>query len=376
VDAFGQSSKALGSSRTWVLTHFHADHYMGLGKGFKQGRILCTPTTAALVRLKLRVPEQLLVPVPLGQEITVEGERGSQGTGQHSDKRPLLLHAYDLVDGPILACHDYMASCGCSEAPGPMICASWLTQKTMLHLLLLLPVFAGTRLQFVDANHCPGAAMVVAHPPGGLPPVLHTGDARLTREATQQQPALQALVRRAVLVLDTTYADPSYCFPPQQEVLQWVLRAVQVRACGQLSNILPCWHKHMAAAAMHGRYLFASAVGLCQSSMPPPSPFPEFLHRPLAFPYTACCCSAGGVVQPPLPVPVWQLHHRQGAPLPARGAGAAQQGVRGRGQARHHGLPGPAPGAGRAADHKPPGSKHTRGEPSNHNCELREYPAV
>ncbi|WIA30015.1 hypothetical protein OEZ86_000112 [Tetradesmus obliquus] len=160
VDAFGQSSKALGGGRTWVLTHFHADHYMGLGKGFKQGRILCTPATAALVRLKLRVPEQLLVPLPLGQEISVEG----------------------------------------------------------------------TRLQFVDANHCPGSAMVVAQPPGGLPPVLHTGDARLTREATQQQPALQALVGRAVLVLDTTYADPSYCFPPQQEVLQWVLRAVQAES--------------------------------------------------------------------------------------------------------------------------------------------------
>jgi DNA cross-link repair 1A protein len=113
-----------------------------------------------------------------------------------------------------------------------MMCASWLTPQALLHLLhLLLLVFAGTRLQFVDANHCPGAAMVVAHPPGGLPPVLHTGDARLTREATQQQPALQALVGRAVLVLDTTYADPSYCFPPQQEVLQWVLRAVQVCCC-------------------------------------------------------------------------------------------------------------------------------------------------
>eukprot|EP00882_Tetradesmus_deserticola_P027680 GHRQ01030743.1.p2 GENE.GHRQ01030743.1~~GHRQ01030743.1.p2 ORF type:complete len:140 (-),score=54.53 GHRQ01030743.1:501-920(-) len=102
---------------------------------------------------------------------------------------------------------------------------------------------AGTRLQFVDANHCPGAAMVVAHPPGGLPPVLHTGDARLTREATQQQPALQALVGRAVLVLDTTYADPSYCFPPQQQVLEWVLRAVQVGVAGWLV----AWHKLVAA---------------------------------------------------------------------------------------------------------------------------------
>jgi DNA cross-link repair 1A protein len=210
VDAFGQSSKALGASRTWVLTHFHADHYMGLSKGFKQGRILCTPTTAALVRLKLRVPEQLLVPLPLGQEITVEGER------------------------PV------MRSLTLGYCPKRLFCL-WCRGPAVLAALLVRVAyssgaepagncFAGTRLQFVDANHCPGAAMVVAHPPGGLPPVLHTGDARLTREATQQQPALQALVGRAVLVLDTTYADPSYCFPPQQEVLQWVLRAVQVGA--------------------------------------------------------------------------------------------------------------------------------------------------
>lgn len=46
----------------------------GLGKSFKQGRILCTPITAALVRLKLRVPAEALVPLPLGQEVTVEGE--------------------------------------------------------------------------------------------------------------------------------------------------------------------------------------------------------------------------------------------------------------------------------------------------------------
>lgn len=57
-----------------VLTHFHADHYMGLSKGFKQGRIICTPITAALVRLKLRVPQERLVVLPLGQELEVEGE--------------------------------------------------------------------------------------------------------------------------------------------------------------------------------------------------------------------------------------------------------------------------------------------------------------
>jgi hypothetical protein len=83
--------------------------------------------------------------------------------------------------------------------------------------------------------------MVVAHPPGGAPPVLHTGDARLSPEATQGQAVLQGLVGRAVLVLDTTYADPSYCFPPQQDVLNWVLRAVKVGGgAGGWSPALQC----------------------------------------------------------------------------------------------------------------------------------------
>lgn len=80
--------------------------------------------------------------------------------------------------------------------------------------------------------------MVVAQPPGGAHPVLHTGDARLTAEATRDQPVLQALVGKAVLVLDTTYADPTYCFPPQRDILDWVLKAVKVSKQGQLHRKL------------------------------------------------------------------------------------------------------------------------------------------
>lgn len=35
----------------------------------------------------------------------------------------------------------------------------------------------GTRVTFLDANHCPGAAMALLEPPG-RPPILHTGDCR------------------------------------------------------------------------------------------------------------------------------------------------------------------------------------------------------
>lgn len=78
VDCFGRSAAAVGTNHTWVLTHFHADHYMGLSRGFKQGRIICSPITAALVRLKLRVPPERLVVLELGQEVVVEGEMQDQ----------------------------------------------------------------------------------------------------------------------------------------------------------------------------------------------------------------------------------------------------------------------------------------------------------
>jgi len=74
--------------------------------------------------------------------------------------------------------------------------------------------------------------MVVAEPPGGLPPVLHTGDARLDPAFYSGVPELVALRERGgvTLVLDTTYCDPAYTFPPQADVLRFVLEAVRAEA--------------------------------------------------------------------------------------------------------------------------------------------------
>lgn len=126
---------------------------------FDKGTIHCTPTTAALARTQLRVPEARLSVHRLDEVFQLEGRT----------------------------------------------------------------------LRFVDANHCPGAAMVVVEPgpgSGGGGPrrgVLHTGDCRL-HAGMQQHPALCALRGAADLVLDTTYCDPQYTFPQQREVRRWRLR--------------------------------------------------------------------------------------------------------------------------------------------------------
>ena len=54
VDTFNKAALASGAKH-FFLTHFHADHYQGLGKGFAAGTVYCCAETLRLVRLKLRV---------------------------------------------------------------------------------------------------------------------------------------------------------------------------------------------------------------------------------------------------------------------------------------------------------------------------------
>eukprot|EP00887_Chlorella_sp_A99_P008123 scaffold12.g8123.t1 len=86
----------------------------------------------------------------------------------------------------------------------------------------------GVRVTFLDANHCPGAAMVLFEPPGRRP-VLHTGDCRLVPRM-REEAALAAVRGRVDLTLDTTYCAPEYAFPAQSEVLQFSIDAVKAEA--------------------------------------------------------------------------------------------------------------------------------------------------
>lgn len=65
--------------------------------------------------------------------------------------------------------------------------------------------------------------------------VLHTGDCRLAASVLQD-PTLKKLAGRdralehLTLVLDTTYCDPAYDFPPQEEVLRFAATAARAEA--------------------------------------------------------------------------------------------------------------------------------------------------
>ncbi|OIV96441.1 hypothetical protein TanjilG_09868 [Lupinus angustifolius] len=79
----------------------------------------------------------------------------------------------------------------------------------------------------LDANHCPGAVIILFQPPNGKA-VLHTGDFRFSEEIT-----LNPLLRTCpihTLILDSTYCNPQYDFPKQDAVIQFVIDAIQAES--------------------------------------------------------------------------------------------------------------------------------------------------
>ncbi|XP_049383083.1 DNA cross-link repair protein SNM1 [Solanum stenotomum] len=148
VDAFCYGS--VKGCSAYFLSHFHADHYIGLTKGWSHGPIYCTNLTARLLRICLYVSPSFICPLELGTEYSLNG----------------------------------------------------------------------IKITMLDANHCPGAALIHFRLPNGQC-YLHTGDFRASK-LMQSYPIL-ASQRINILYLDTTYCNPKYRFPSKEDVLEFVV---------------------------------------------------------------------------------------------------------------------------------------------------------
>ncbi|KAI6647040.1 hypothetical protein LOD99_8964 [Oopsacas minuta] len=143
VDAF--SYGVIPNCKAYFLSHFHADHYMGLSKKFSSD-LYCTQTTANLVLNKIRVNSINIHPLILDITHTIQG--------------------VDVV--------------------------------------------------LLDANHCPGSVIFKFTTPDGKH-YIHTGDFR-GHSKMESFPCLSGLYVDT-LFLDTTYMNPVYTFPPQDDVI-------------------------------------------------------------------------------------------------------------------------------------------------------------
>nr|AQX44222.1 hypothetical protein [Phalaenopsis equestris] len=86
---------------------------------------------------------------------------------------------------------------------------------------------AGVTLTCLDANHCPGSIIILFEPSNNKA-VLHTGDFRFSSEMAGSTILQSSYIH--TLILDTTYCNPQYDFPKQEEVIQFVIDAIQAEA--------------------------------------------------------------------------------------------------------------------------------------------------
>ena len=167
VDAFRYG--AVKGQNAYFLSHFHSDHYIGLTASWSHGPIYCSKVTGNLVRQQLRVDPKWVVDLDFEKKTEVAGTEG-------------------------------------------------------VHVTM------------ISANHCPGSSLFLFEKEIGtgnasrLQRVLHCGDFRAC-QAHLEHPLLRPDVLDAVsgknrqqkldvCYLDTTYLNPKYAFPPQQQVIQ------------------------------------------------------------------------------------------------------------------------------------------------------------
>lgn len=167
VDAFRYG--AVKGCHGYFLSHFHSDHYIGLTSSWCHGPIYCSKITANLVKQQLRVDPKWVVPL----EFDVKSE---------------------------------------------------------------VPNTQGVFITMISANHCPGSSLFLFEKvvgKGSNPKVhriLHCGDFRAC-PAHIAHPnlmpdvidALSGKVKQQkidVCYLDTTYLNPKYAFPSQEEVIK------------------------------------------------------------------------------------------------------------------------------------------------------------
>jgi len=163
VDAFRYG--AVDGCRAYFLSHFHSDHYVGLTANWTHGPIYCSKVTASLVKSQLRTAAEYVVGLEFEEKTPVPG-----------------------IDG--------------------------------------------VSVTMIPANHCPGSSLFLFEKVIGsrTQRILHCGDFRAcpahVTHAQLRPEAIDAITGKTkqqkidVCYLDTTYLNPRYSFPPQEDVSQ------------------------------------------------------------------------------------------------------------------------------------------------------------
>ncbi|KAK2986757.1 hypothetical protein RJ640_010982 [Escallonia rubra] len=102
----------------------------------------------------------------------------------------------------------------------------------------------GCEVTLIDANHCPGAVQFLFKVPGEengkFEKYVHTGDFRYC-ESMKLEPGLSEFIGADAVFLDTTYCNPKFVFPSQEESIDYIVGVIErigVENEGNLKSVL------------------------------------------------------------------------------------------------------------------------------------------
>ncbi|KAI5479822.1 hypothetical protein MNV49_002634 [Pseudohyphozyma bogoriensis] len=167
VDAFKYGE--IEGCKAYFLSHAHSDHYQNLSASWEYGPIYCSQTTANLIKLKLKVKDEWVHPLPMDQTVVVHGINVT------------------LIDA--------------NHCPGSVL------------------------FLFEGPHTCPNSPY--SKDKSKIKRYLHCGDFRASPAHLNHPSMLNK--RIDIVYLDTTYLDSKYCFPAQELVIEACQELVRSR---------------------------------------------------------------------------------------------------------------------------------------------------
>ncbi|KAL0801119.1 hypothetical protein Bca101_056295 [Brassica carinata] len=102
------------------------------------------------------------------------------------------------------------------QVPSQFVFPLPMNQKVMID---------GSEVVLIDANHCPGAVQFLFKTKDGYERYVHTGDFRFC-DSMRLDPFLSSFIGCDGVFLDTTYCNPKFVFPTQEESVDYVISVI------------------------------------------------------------------------------------------------------------------------------------------------------
>jgi len=121
----------------YFLSHFHSDHYTGITPLWNKGLIYCSEITASLVLQVLKVAPELVVALPMGEKVMIDGVEVSLVDANHCPGAVQFLFRVPMAD----EFHRYVHT-------GDMRYASFMKEDAFL------AEYVGADAVYLDTTYC------------------------------------------------------------------------------------------------------------------------------------------------------------------------------------------------------------------------------